>query len=64
MEINNVQVCNVCLSPSDDGEKRVYVKALCGGEEVLICTSCIPRVIHESGELVKSNAEVKATLGL
>lgn len=64
MEINDMQVCNVCLSPSDDGNKRVYVKAMCEGEEVHICTSCIPRVIHESGELVKTNEEVKKSLAL
>lgn len=64
MENNGVQVCNVCLKPSDDGQKRVYVKAICGGEEVFICTSCLPTVIHESANAVKTNEEVKKALGL
>jgi hypothetical protein len=58
MEINNKQYCNVCLKESNDREKTVYIHAKCLGEEVLICTSCIPQVIHGSGEVVKTNEEV------
>ncbi len=64
MEKNGIQVCNVCLSPSDDGQTRVYVKAVCGGEEVHVCTACLPTVIHQSAEAVKSNEEVEKALGL
>ena len=32
------------------------------GEEVDICTSCIPSVIHGSGMVVKSNEEIKAEI--
>ena len=58
MEINNKQYCNVCLKESNDREKTVYLHATCLGEEVHICTSCIPQVIHGSGEVVKTNEEV------
>ena len=64
MEKNNVQVCNVCLKPSNDGQKRVYVKAICSGEEVHVCTACLPTVIHESANAVKSNVEVEKALNL
>jgi hypothetical protein len=60
MEQNNTEYCNVCLTSSKDDPKRVYVKAICGGEEVHICTSCMPQVIHGSGDIVNSNEEVKA----
>ncbi len=59
MEIDSKQYCNVCTIGSDAGQKTVYIKAICLGEEVHICTSCIPQVIHGSGEIVKSNDEVK-----
>ena len=64
MEKNNVQVCNVCLKPSNDGQKRVYVKAICGDEEVYVCTACLPTVIHESANAVKTNKEVEKALNL
>ena len=64
MEKNNVQVCNVCLKPSNDGQKRVYVKAICGDEEVYVCTACLPTVIHESANAVKTNEEVEKALNL
>jgi hypothetical protein len=63
MEQNDKQYCNVCLRESNANEKTVYVKAVCLGEDVHICTSCIPQVIHGSGEVVRSNADVKAQLG-
>ncbi len=62
MEKNSIQVCNVCLKSSNDGQKRVYVKAMCGGQEVHICTACLPTVIHESASAVKTNEEVEKTL--
>lgn len=62
MELNNKQYCNVCLVESNEQTKTVYLKALCQGEEVHICTSCIPQVIHGSGEVVKSNNEVDAKI--
>jgi hypothetical protein len=60
MELNGKQYCNVCMIESNDQVKTVYVKAVCKGEDVHICTSCIPQVIHGSGEVVNSNDEVKA----
>ncbi len=60
MEVDNKQYCNVCMVKSNDQVKTVYIKAVCLGEEVHICTSCIPSVIHGSGEVVNTNAEVKA----
>jgi len=64
MEKNSVQVCNVCLTPSNNGERRVYVKAVCGGDEIHICTSCLPTVIHENADAVKTNAQVEASVNL
>ncbi|MDD3324432.1 MAG: hypothetical protein PHN38_04870 [Sulfurospirillaceae bacterium] len=58
MEINNVQICNVCLRPSDKDTSAVYVKAIAKGEEVHVCTSCIPHIIHGSGDIIKSNTTV------
>jgi hypothetical protein len=63
MELNDKQYCNVCMIESNTQTKTVYVKAVCQGEDVHICTSCIPQVIHGSGEVVNSNDEVKAKIG-
>lgn len=60
MEINGIQICNVCQRPSDQDPNAVFVQAYKGGEAVHICTSCIPHVIHGSGDVVKPNAEVAA----
>lgn len=62
MEINNIQVCNVCLKPSDADNSAVFIKAIKNGEEVLVCTSCIPHIIHGSGDVVKSNENVRKEL--
>jgi hypothetical protein len=62
MDINNTQVCNVCLKTADQAVNAVFVKAVCRGEDVHICTSCIPHVIHGSGDIVKSNSEIESKL--
>ncbi len=64
MEINNVNVCNVCLKTSKDVPGTVFIKAVKDGEEVDVCTSCIPHIIHGSGDVVKSNEVVKAEVNL
>lgn len=60
MKINNQIFCNVCLAASS--ENIVFLKATKNNEEVDICTSCVPTVIHGSGMLVKSNDEVEKEL--
>lgn len=60
MEINNIQVCNVCLRSSNESEGAVFIKAVKNGEDVHVCTGCIPHIIHGSGDVVKSNAVVQA----
>lgn len=60
MVINNTQVCNVCLKSSADDSGAVFITATKGGEEVHVCTSCIPHIIHGSGDVVKSNIVVEA----
>ncbi len=60
MEINNIQVCNVCLRASNESEGAVFIKAVKNGEEIHVCTGCIPHIIHGSGDVVKSNAVVQA----
>lgn len=62
MKQNDIIVCNVCQKPSDFDDNSVYLQAYKNGEEVHICTSCIPNVIHGSGEVVKSNSEIKEQL--
>ena len=62
MRENNTVVCNVCGQKSSDNEVAVFVRAHKNGEEVDICTGCIPSVIHGSGMVVRSNDEVKAEL--
>jgi len=64
MEINNTQVCNVCLKSSDTDSNAVFIKATKGGESVDVCTACIPHIIHGSGDAVKANETVKKELGL
>ena len=60
MEINNIQVCNVCLRSSNESEGAVFSKAVKNGEDIHVCTGCIPHIIHGSGDVVKSNAVVQA----
>ncbi len=55
-------ICHVCLSESNENDNRVYLKSICRGEEVYVCTSCIPQVIHGSGDVVKTKEEVKKIL--
>lgn len=63
MEINGVQICNVCLKPSDEVDGAVYIKAVARGEEVHVCTGCIPVIIHGDGSAIKSNEQVKEESG-
>ena len=60
MEINNIQVCNLCLRSSNESEGAVCIKAVKNGEDIHVCTGCIPHIIHGSGDVVKSNAVVQA----
>jgi hypothetical protein len=62
MQIDQVFVCNVCGRPSDQDKSAVFIQAHKGGEEVHICTACIPHVIHGSGDVVKSNQVLKSEL--
>ncbi|MCD8213381.1 MAG: hypothetical protein LUC34_04970 [Campylobacter sp.] len=55
-------VCNVCGLKNTDDNNAVFIHANKNGEEVDICTSCIPSVIHGSGMVVKSNEEIKAEI--
>ncbi len=64
MKLDDINVCNVCLKTSKDEPGAVFIKATKNGEDVDICTSCIPHIIHSSGDVVKSNEEVKAEVEL
>lgn len=57
MKNDKIVVCNVCGKSSDDDKNAVFIQAIKGGEEVHICTPCIPHVIHGSGEVVKPNKD-------
>lgn len=59
MKKEGVVTCNVCLKRSDEDKTAVFIEAFKDGQNVHICTSCIPHVIHGSGEVVKSNEEIK-----
>ena len=59
MRTENIVVCNVCGQKSTENENAVFVRAHKNGEEVDICTACIPSVIHGSGLVVRSNDEIK-----
>lgn len=63
MEINGVQICNVCGKPSDEVVGAVYIKAIANGEDIHVCTGCIPVIIHGDGSAIKSNEQVKAESG-
>ena len=60
MEINGVQICNVCTRTSEESVGAVFIKAMKNGEEIHVCTGCIPHIIHGSGDVVKSNAVIEA----
>ena len=60
MEINGVQICNVCMKTSEESVNTVFVLATRNGEMIHVCTSCIPHIIHGSGNIVKSNDAVQA----
>ncbi len=60
MEINNIQICNVCMRSSDESAGAVFITATKNGEAIHVCTGCIPHIIHGSGDVVKSNALVEA----
>ena len=64
MEINNINVCNVCLANSKDAPGTVFIKATKDGEAVDVCTGCIPHIIHGNGDVVKSNETVKTEVNL
>ncbi|CAD7289064.1 hypothetical protein LMG7974_01320 [Campylobacter majalis] len=58
MKKDNVVICNVCGLKSIDDQNAVFIHAHKNNQEVDICTSCIPSVIHGSGMVVKSNEEI------
>ena len=62
MQINAMHVCNVCLRTSEESSGTVFIQAVKNGEEIHVCTSCIPHIIHGSGDVVKSNEQVEAEL--
>ena len=64
MEINNIQVCNVCFKTSKEAQGSVFIKATKDGESVDICTGCIPAIIHGSGDIVKSNEALKSEVNI
>lgn len=59
MKIENIVTCNVCQKSNSEDKNAVFLQAYKGDEIVHICTSCIPHVIHGSGEVVKSNKDIK-----
>lgn len=62
MKKDNIYICNVCGLRSDEDEDAVFMKAHKGGEDVHICTACIPSVIHGSGLVIKSNSQIEEEL--
>lgn len=64
MKTKDAVYCNVCLESDKDRPNVVFVQAICNGENIDVCTACMPTIIHGSGEAVKSNDEVKKELNL
>ena len=62
MREKDLVVCNVCGLKSSDDTNAVFIHAHKNVEEVDICTSCVPSVIHGSGMVVKSNEEIKTEI--
>lgn len=62
MKSGNIYICNICSLKSSEDENAVFIKAHKNGEDVDICTSCMPSVIHGSGMVVKSNSEIQSEL--
>ncbi len=60
MEINGVQICNVCMKTSTEAKNSVFITAVRNGENIHVCTGCIPHIIHGSGDVVKSNETIRA----
>lgn len=62
MKQNDLIVCNVCGVKNTQDLETVFIVAHKGTQEVHICTSCMPSVIHGSGLVVKSNEELISEL--
>lgn len=62
MEINNIQVCNVCLRSSEESQGAIFIKAMKNGEEYHINKLYSSYCIHGSGDVAKSSAQVAAEL--
>ena len=62
MKSGDIYICNICLLKSSEDDNAVFIKAHKNGEDVHVCTSCMPSVIHGSGIVVKSNSEVESEL--
>lgn len=58
MKKENIVTCNVCLRSSHEDKTAVFIEAFKDGQNVHICTSCIPHVIHGSGEVVRPNEQL------
>lgn len=63
MDNGSVQACNICLKSSEKEPKAVFIKAVSAGEEIHVCTACIPQIIHGDANVVKTNDEVQKLLG-
>lgn len=59
MKKENITICNVCQKSSNVDTDAIYLQAYKNGEEVHICTSCMPHIIHGNAEAVKSNEEIR-----
>ncbi|MBL0687062.1 MAG: hypothetical protein JJV94_04460 [Sulfurospirillum sp.] len=64
MKTKNIITCNVCFKTDKDEPKTLFLKATKTGEDVDVCTACIPSIIHGSGDIVKSNKEVMEKVNL
>ncbi|ANE36265.1 hypothetical protein CIG11343_1252 [Campylobacter iguaniorum] len=51
--------CNICLASDKEEPNIVFIQAIHKGQNIDICTSCMPTVIHGSGSSIKSNEEVQ-----
>jgi hypothetical protein len=58
MQVDNKTICNVCKKESSSDDRVVFLQAICAGENIHICTACIPQVIHGGSDIVSPNSKI------
>ncbi|MFV0481539.1 MAG: hypothetical protein ACK5LP_06110 [Campylobacteraceae bacterium] len=62
MFLNEIYYCNICGKSTDKAPNTIFIKGVYENEEIHVCTSCIPAMVHGDGKGVVSNNELKKEL--